>query len=168
MTLRYSDSEIARVCHEANRALQVVQRDPAPSLAWDEAPPWQREFAAECVEYGRTSVSPEVLHRRWCDAKHADGWTLGDVKDAEAKTHPCLVPYDDLPQGERDKDDLFQAVVHALDGARPAQAASVAEACAALAAVVAALPDGDERRAGLRHLADAEESFLKAATRQTG
>jgi hypothetical protein len=169
MTQHYSASEIARVCHEANRALQAVQRDSAPSLGWDEAPPWQREFAAECVEHGRAAVSAEVLHERWCDAKVADGWTFGDVKDDAAKTHPCLVPYDELPQGQRDKDDLFRAVVNALSGPRPPHVAVVAEACASLAAAMTdALPDSAELKAGLRHLAEAEESFRKAATRQTG
>jgi hypothetical protein len=38
----------------------------------------------------------------------------GEVKDAAAKTHPCLVDYADLPHEQKVKDDLFAAVVGVL------------------------------------------------------
>jgi hypothetical protein len=38
----------------------------------------------------------------------------GEVKDAEKKTHPCIVPYKDLPPEQQAKDHLFKAVVSAL------------------------------------------------------
>lgn len=44
----------------------------------------------------------------------ADGWTYGEVKDAERKTHPTLVPFGDLPAGQQQKDRLFVAIVAAL------------------------------------------------------
>jgi hypothetical protein len=50
----------------------------------------------------------------WCRSKVADGWVFGPVKDADAKTHPCLVPYDALPREQQRKDALFVAVVNAL------------------------------------------------------
>ncbi|MFO1531870.1 MAG: RyR domain-containing protein [Kiritimatiellia bacterium] len=37
-------------------------------------------------------------------AKVRDGWKHGAVKDARARTHPCLVPYDGLPPDEQEKD----------------------------------------------------------------
>jgi len=40
------------------------------------------------------------------------------AKDAVAKTHPCLVDYDDLPPAQQAKDALFAAVVLALSGVR--------------------------------------------------
>ena len=46
--------------------------------------------------------------------KVADGWTHGEVKDVEAKTHPCLVPFSALPVEQQAKDFIFRAVVHAL------------------------------------------------------
>ena len=36
------------------------------------------------------------------------------TKDAEKKTHPCIVPYSDLPVVQRAKDYLFREVVHTL------------------------------------------------------
>jgi hypothetical protein len=106
--------DIARVCHEANRAIQQVTGDPAISPPWDEAPDWQRESAVEGVEKAIAGATPEQLHESWCEFKLADGWAYGPVKDAEAKTHPCLVAYDQLPAEQRSKDAVFSAIVQAL------------------------------------------------------
>lgn len=57
---------------------------------------------------------PSDSHDNWMKQKLADGWQFGSVKDAVAKTHPCLVPYDALPIDQRVKDHLFAAVVRAL------------------------------------------------------
>lgn len=110
-----ADSEaIARVCHEANRAWQIVTGDPAPSPEWDTAPEWQRTSAAEGVKAALDGATSEQLHLSWVNSKLADGWTYGPVKDAQAKTHPCLVPYDQLPAEQRLKDHLFHAIVRVL------------------------------------------------------
>jgi hypothetical protein len=42
------------------------------------------------------------------------GWVYGEVKDAEKKTHPCILPYDELPLQQRTKDYLFKQVVDSL------------------------------------------------------
>lgn len=106
--------DIARVCHEANRALQVIQGDPVPSPHWDDAPDWQRDSAIEGVTKATNGVSPGDLHESWCRFKRADGWVFGPVKDARLKTHPCLVPYADLPWDQQVKDHLFGAIVTVL------------------------------------------------------
>lgn len=106
---------IARVCHGANRELCAAVGD-ASQPPWDEAPEWQRKSAVEGVEYAlaHPEATPEHQHEAWSAAKVADGWSHGPVKDAEKKTHPCLVPYAELPPEQRAKDALFQAVVAAL------------------------------------------------------
>jgi hypothetical protein len=38
------------------------------------------------------------------------GWRFGAVYDANAMTHPDMVPYDMLGQLERDKDEVFMAL----------------------------------------------------------
>lgn len=105
---------IARVCHEANRAWQRVTGDPVPSPSWAAAPEWQRASAVEGVQAAIAGATPRGLHESWMRAKLADGWTFGAIKDAEVRTHPCLVPYDELPPEQRRKDDLFGAIVAAL------------------------------------------------------
>lgn len=108
--------EIARVAHEANRAWQIVTGDPQPSPPWDEAPEWQRASAVDGVRHAQNGATAEQLHEAWCDYKRADGWTHGPTKDPEARTHPCLVPYEELDEAQHRKDALFQAVVMALTG----------------------------------------------------
>ena len=43
-------------------------------------------------------------HRRYVEAKLAEGWSLGPEKDDEKKTNPTLVPWEELPDEEREKD----------------------------------------------------------------
>jgi len=107
-------NEIARVTHEANRALQIIQGDPAPSPHWDDAPEWQTSSALEGVTHAIDGMTPEQMHESWCEFKRADGWIFGDVKDVDSKTHPCLVPYADLPVDQQLKDHLFSAIVRVL------------------------------------------------------
>ena len=54
------------------------------------------------------------MHNNWSAEKVADGWVYGEVKDVEKKTHPCLVPFDQLPLFQQKKDKLFSAIVDAL------------------------------------------------------
>ena len=107
---------IAAVIHDANRRLQVIEGDPVPSPLWDEAPQRQIDVAVESVllaldDPGRT---PEENHAGWMDRLIADGWTYGPVKDEQAKTHPLLVDWAELPEDARRKDRLFLSVVRAL------------------------------------------------------
>ena len=108
-------SAIAQVCHEANRAIQLVTGDPAPSPAWADAPEWQRASAIEGVQKALDGETAEQLHESWCAFKAADGWIWGEVKDADAKTHPCLIEHDSLPPDQRAKDHVFAGIVAALD-----------------------------------------------------
>ena len=43
-------------------------------------------------------------HRRWMREKLANGWTYAPVRDNGKRHHPMLVPYDDLPPDEQQKD----------------------------------------------------------------
>lgn len=89
--------DIARVCHEANRGLCVALGDLA--VSWDTAPDWQRASAMHGVTFAlvHPHATPENQHDAWIVAKREDGWVYGPEKDARAKTHPCLVPYNTLP-----------------------------------------------------------------------
>ncbi|NRQ35996.1 hypothetical protein HII36_29805 [Nonomuraea sp. NN258] len=107
-------ADAARICHEANRALQLATGDPDPSEHWEYAPGWQRDSAVAGVEVAQRGATPEELHEAWAERKRAEGWTYGVFKDDEDKTHPCLVPYADLPPEQRLKDVLFAAIVKAV------------------------------------------------------
>lgn len=114
MTTDEEIGAIARVCHDANRAWQIATDDPAVSPLWDDAPEWQRASAIQGVRKSLDGATAEQLHQDWCSFKTDDGWVYGPVKDETAKTHPCLVPYGELPDEQRRKDALFAAIVAAL------------------------------------------------------
>lgn len=105
---------IARIAHEANRAYQIVTGDPAPSPPWEDAPEWQRHSAIVGVRAALAGETAEELHDSWIATKYEDGWVYGTVKSYEHRTHPCLVPYEELPEQQRRKDHLFHAIVNAL------------------------------------------------------
>ncbi len=46
----------------------------------------------------------------WVKAYEAMGWRYGPVRDREAKTHPDMLPFDELEQREQDKDAVFVAL----------------------------------------------------------
>jgi hypothetical protein len=107
--------QIARVCHEANRAYCLSIGDHS-HLPWDSAPEWQKNSAIDGVNFvlAHPTASPRSSHDNWLAEKERAGWRYGPVKDEEKKEHPCFVPYEELPEHQRKKDDLFLAVVRAL------------------------------------------------------
>lgn len=109
-------SEIARVCHEVNRAYcQALGDNSQP--AWEDAPEWQRNSAMLGVNLHLSGEhGPEASHASWMAEKIAAGWVYGPEKDPEKKQHPCMVPFDQLPIAQQAKDYLFRGVVHALRG----------------------------------------------------
>lgn len=60
------------------------------------------------------TLSPELLalaeamaenvHEVWAERRIAEGWSYGPVRDDAKKQTPCLVPYAELPEGEKEYD----------------------------------------------------------------
>lgn len=46
----------------------------------------------------------ENVHDVWAQSRMEQGWTYGEERDDVLKHHPCLVPYEDLPEVEKDYD----------------------------------------------------------------
>ncbi len=44
------------------------------------------------------------VHEVWAQTRIQQGWSYGPQRDDKQKHHPCLVPYDDLPESEREYD----------------------------------------------------------------
>lgn len=49
-------------------------------------------------------ASAEDNHNNWMKCKEHQGYVYGEELSVENKTHPSLVPFDDLPKVEKDKD----------------------------------------------------------------
>jgi ryanodine receptor 2 len=41
------------------------------------------------------------VHEVWAESRISQGWTYGPERNDALKTHPCLVPYEDLPEVEK-------------------------------------------------------------------
>jgi ryanodine receptor 2 len=46
----------------------------------------------------------EHVHDVWAEGRIKDGWTYGPKRDDDAKKHPCLLPYSELPESEKEYD----------------------------------------------------------------
>ncbi|MDO4163914.1 MAG: RyR domain-containing protein [Bacteroides sp.] len=46
----------------------------------------------------------EEVHEVWAKARMDEGWTYGPVRNSYLKEHPCLVPYQELPEEEKEYD----------------------------------------------------------------
>lgn len=113
---REAIDNIARVCHEANRAYCSTLGDNS-QLPWDSAPAWQRESARMGVDlHLMGDFGPEASHISWMKQKTDEGWVYGEKKDPEAKTHHCIKPFAELPLEQQIKDHLFRGIVHSFKG----------------------------------------------------
>ena len=51
-----------------------------------------------------TEKLAENTHEVWAAGRIKEGWTYGEERNSEKKTTPCLVPYSELPEGEKEYD----------------------------------------------------------------
>jgi ryanodine receptor 2 len=51
-----------------------------------------------------TELLARNAHDHWARQRVAEGWKYGPRRDDARKEHPCLVPYEELPESEKDYD----------------------------------------------------------------
>ena len=51
-----------------------------------------------------TEQIAENVHENWSQSRIADGWTYGKERNDAKKTTPCLVPYNELSDSEKEYD----------------------------------------------------------------
>ena len=117
--MREAIEQVAKVCHEANRAYCETLGDNSQP-AWADAPDWQKDSARNGVRFHFSQLStgrepsPSASHESWLEQKRAEGWKYGPTKCPETKEHPCFVPYEVLPLDQRRKDYIFAAICKAF------------------------------------------------------
>jgi len=60
------------------------------------------ELPKELLEL--TEKIAENVHENWSVGRIADGWIYGEERDDKKKTTPCLVPYSELSESEKEFD----------------------------------------------------------------
>lgn len=68
-------------------------------------------YIPQPVDTSKVELSPELLelaemmaenvHDVWAATRIEQGWTYGTERDDANKKHPCLVPYEELPEEEK-------------------------------------------------------------------
>lgn len=54
-----------------------------------------------------TALAEEIaknVHEVWSEGRMKEGWTYGEERDDLTKHHPCLVPYEQLTETEKEYD----------------------------------------------------------------
>lgn len=54
-----------------------------------------------------SSLAEEIaknVHEVWSEGRMKDGWTYGEERNDAEKHHPCLVPYEELTETEKEYD----------------------------------------------------------------
>jgi len=72
------------------------------------------EYYPKPMDTSQVKLSQELLdltellarntHEVWARQRVAEGWHHGPARNEAKKEHPCLVPYEQLPENERDYD----------------------------------------------------------------
>ena len=69
---------------------------PHPIDTKDVALPKELEALAEDIA--------KNVHEVWAQTRISQGWTYGEERNDAEKKHPCLVPYEELPEEEKEYD----------------------------------------------------------------
>ena len=60
-----------------------------------------KEYIPNPVDTGHIQLPKELEYLVEEMAKNVQGWTYGKKRDDVLKQHPCLVPYEELPEEEK-------------------------------------------------------------------
>jgi len=112
---KFTDEEIAMVCHESLNAYCKAKGDPTYK-------PWNEldEKTIQITVSGVTDIrkDPTITAKQhfenWKNKKIKQGWIYGKIKDRDKKEHPNIIDYEKLPEDQRTKDILFINIVRAM------------------------------------------------------
>ena len=60
------------------------------------------ELSSELLEL--TELLARNTHDIWAQQRISEGWKYGAERNDAEKLHPCLVPYEELPENEKEYD----------------------------------------------------------------
>lgn len=103
----------AELAHELNRAIRLFVDPEDNTPNWANAPQDQIDSTLDGIKFvtENPDATPEQQHEQWSKFKTESGWVYGPVKDEVKKTHPCLVPYNELDAFDRIKDTIYGTAV---------------------------------------------------------
>ena len=76
------------------------------------------KFTEEDIDWviANSDAHPSNIHNRWKNRMRDEGWNRGDDHSSVLKTHPYLVPFEELHQSVRIKYHMFRNIVKNIHG----------------------------------------------------
>jgi RyR domain len=104
--MKLTSCQIAYLIH--NITSHFPRTDGSLVPVWCDLNDEQKQHAAQAVEKIMSSESrtPEELHNLWMEPLVSNGWTKGEY-NLNLKQHPSIMPFDELPDSEILKDELW-------------------------------------------------------------
>jgi hypothetical protein len=99
--------------YEAARWHAAMIKAPVIPEPWDQRDVGFRTQMVAAVERDTlpgANRDPKVAHDLWWETYKELGWRYGPLRDPEAKTHPDMVPFEDLGAQEQIKDAVYLAL----------------------------------------------------------
>jgi hypothetical protein len=81
-----------------------VQMGEEQALVYEPQPIDTSEVQLSEEIIGLTEQLAKNAHATWARQRLKEGWRYGPQRDDARKEHPCLVPYDSLPESEKEYD----------------------------------------------------------------
>lgn len=107
--------KIAIICYAATVAL-ADQTGPGTLPIWGDLGDDEKEGKVKEVEAALASagMTPERAHNSWLTAQLKAGWSYSETFNAELKKDPCMLPYADLPAGQKQSISMNLAIINQL------------------------------------------------------
>ncbi len=104
--MKFTALQIAEIIHSVSSL--IPRPDGSEVGSWQDLPDTFKKNAENAVIQimNSSSHSPEDLHNLWMKPLVNGGWSQGPY-DRENKTHPCLIPFEELPESEVLKDEIW-------------------------------------------------------------
>lgn len=91
-----NDSSVFTVTHLIYRTMEKNNYTPQPIDTNDIVLPKELNELAEMIA--------KNVHEVWSAGRMKEGWTYGEVRNDAELQHPCLVPFEDLTEAEKEYD----------------------------------------------------------------
>ena len=109
--------EVSKVIYEATRLEAEWSKRRIVPEKWEKR---DDKFKAQFIDIiGKYLLLKELptleeVHNSWMESYIDMGWKYGEVRDVVERTYPDILPFDELPKDEKDKDAIFLAIVWAV------------------------------------------------------
>jgi hypothetical protein len=112
-------------CHQALYASTTTRGEPC--FVWEELLPAEQSAMRHAIRFWEEldvnvyafDKLCEIAHVAWMHHKQRGGWTWGPSMEPFLKTHPGIVPYDQVPEKYKDQDRVVMRCYLSMRRALP-------------------------------------------------